>query len=83
MPLLFPASGDTIDPCPMSSDSSVLMVNVQVALHLTEPELGALIGVTKRTIQRWQDGVSPRSTRKKRPSWPIACVPRTLTWPMR
>jgi hypothetical protein len=39
----------------MPSDSSVLMVDVQMALHLSQTELGALIGVTKRTIQRWQD----------------------------
>jgi hypothetical protein len=38
----------------MSSDSSVLMVDVQIALALSQTELGALIGVTKRTIQRWQ-----------------------------
>jgi hypothetical protein len=38
----------------MSSDSSVLMVDVQMALGLSPTELGALIGVTKRTIQRWQ-----------------------------
>ena len=39
----------------MPSDSAALLVHVQMALGLTQKQLGALIGRTKRTIQRWQD----------------------------
>ncbi len=38
----------------MPSDSGTLLVHVQMALGLTQKELGALVGRTKRTIQRWQ-----------------------------
>jgi hypothetical protein len=38
----------------MSSDSAKLFVHIQVALQLSQKDLGALIGRTKRTIQRWQ-----------------------------
>jgi transcriptional regulator with XRE-family HTH domain len=37
-----------------SSDSAALLVRIQVALGLTQEELGELIGHSKRTIQRWQ-----------------------------
>jgi hypothetical protein len=32
-----------------------LMVHAQMALQLTQRELGALVGRDRRTIQRWQD----------------------------
>ncbi|HEY3816949.1 MAG TPA: hypothetical protein VGL81_07260 [Polyangiaceae bacterium] len=38
----------------MASESSILLVNIQLALQISQRELGALIGRTKRTIQRWQ-----------------------------
>jgi hypothetical protein len=38
----------------MPFDSATLLVHVQVALQLSQKDLGALIGRTKRTIQRWQ-----------------------------
>jgi hypothetical protein len=39
----------------MPSDSAVLLVHCQMALALTQEELGELLGRTKRTIQRWQE----------------------------
>ncbi|HEX3344214.1 MAG TPA: helix-turn-helix transcriptional regulator [Polyangiaceae bacterium] len=39
----------------MPYTSSVLMVHVQLALGISQRQLGAIVGVTKRTIQRWQD----------------------------
>ncbi len=39
----------------MAGISAKLIVQCQMALGLTQSELGALIGKTKRTIQRWQD----------------------------
>jgi hypothetical protein len=39
----------------MPSDSAALLVHIQIALGLSQKELGALVGRTKRTIQRWQD----------------------------
>ena len=40
----------------MAIDSNVLLTHCQLALGVTQKELGDLIGVSKRTIQRWQDG---------------------------
>jgi transcriptional regulator with XRE-family HTH domain len=40
----------------MPSDSAALLVHCQVALGLTQEELGDLLGRNRRTIQRWQDG---------------------------
>jgi transcriptional regulator with XRE-family HTH domain len=37
-----------------SSDPAALFVHIQMALGLTQEELGDLVGHTKRTIQRWQ-----------------------------
>ena len=42
------------EPAIMPMDSATLLVNIQVALGLSQRELGAIIGKTKRTIQRWQ-----------------------------
>ena len=39
----------------MSTESALLMVHCQVALGLTQKELGALVRRDRRTIQRWQD----------------------------
>jgi len=39
----------------MAIDSNVLLTHCQLALGVTQKELGDLIGVSKRTIQRWQD----------------------------
>jgi transcriptional regulator with XRE-family HTH domain len=38
----------------MPADSAALLVRCQIALGLTQEELGELLGRTKRTIQRWQ-----------------------------
>ena len=35
--------------------SATLFVLVQVALKLTQKQLGQMLGVDRRTIQRWQD----------------------------
>lgn len=40
----------------MAADSAKLMVLCQVALGLTQRELGDLLGKDRRTIQRWQSG---------------------------
>jgi transcriptional regulator with XRE-family HTH domain len=39
----------------MPSDSAALLIHCQVALGLTQEELGDLLGKNRRTIQRWQD----------------------------
>jgi hypothetical protein len=39
----------------MSTDSARLMVHCQMALKLSQKELGAIVGKDRRTIQRWQD----------------------------
>ena len=39
----------------MPSDSAALLVHCQVALGLTQEELGDLLGRNRRTIQRWQE----------------------------
>jgi transcriptional regulator with XRE-family HTH domain len=39
----------------MPTDSAALLVHCQIALRLTQEQLGELLGRTKRTIQRWQD----------------------------
>jgi transcriptional regulator with XRE-family HTH domain len=39
----------------MAIDSGKMLTQCQFALHLTQEELADLIGVSKRTIQRWQD----------------------------
>lgn len=39
----------------MPTDSATLVVQCQLALGLTQKELGALLGKDRRTIQRWQD----------------------------
>lgn len=44
---------------PMATLSAKLIVQCQVALGLTQKELGDLVGKTKRTIQRWQDHGAP------------------------
>ncbi len=38
----------------MPMDPAALLVHIQLALGLSQQGLGALIGRTKRTIQRWQ-----------------------------
>ena len=38
----------------MPADSAALLVRCQIALGLTQEELGELLGRNKRTIQRWQ-----------------------------
>ena len=44
----------------MPIDSSVLLVNCQMALGIDQQEFAAFLGVDRRTIQRWQDkGFSP------------------------
>lgn len=41
-------------------DSSALLVQCQMALRLTQKELGELLGRNRRTIQRWQEsGFAP------------------------
>jgi transcriptional regulator with XRE-family HTH domain len=40
----------------MPSDSATLVLHCRFALELTQKELGALLGVNRRTIQRWQRG---------------------------
>jgi transcriptional regulator with XRE-family HTH domain len=40
----------------MTVDAEGLMVHCQFALKLTQAQLGELVGVHKRTIQRWQQG---------------------------
>jgi transcriptional regulator with XRE-family HTH domain len=39
----------------MPADSAGLLVHCQMALGMTQEELGDLLGRTKRTIQRWQE----------------------------
>ncbi len=39
----------------MSAGSGALLTHSQLALGLTQQELGDLLGRNKRTIQRWQD----------------------------
>lgn len=39
----------------MPAESAALLVHCQMALGLTQRELGDLLGMNKRTIQRWQD----------------------------
>ncbi len=39
----------------MPEDPGTLFVECQMALQLTQEELGKLVGRTKRTMQRWQD----------------------------
>jgi phage terminase Nu1 subunit (DNA packaging protein) len=43
----------------MPTDPAALLVHIQLALGLSQQELGALIGRTKRTIQRWQGNGTP------------------------
>jgi len=44
----------------MPADSGALLIHCQMALGLTQQGLGDLLGMTKRTIQRWQDrGFAP------------------------
>jgi hypothetical protein len=39
----------------MAADSAALLVHCQIALGLTQEELGDLLGRNRRTIQRWQE----------------------------
>jgi transcriptional regulator with XRE-family HTH domain len=39
----------------MPADSAALLVHCQIALGLTQEELGDLLGMNRRTIQRWQE----------------------------
>jgi transcriptional regulator with XRE-family HTH domain len=39
----------------MPDDSADLLVHCQVALRLSQEELGELLGKNRRTIQRWQE----------------------------
>lgn len=39
----------------MPSDSAALLVQCQIALGLTQEELGDVLGRNRRTVQRWQD----------------------------
>jgi hypothetical protein len=39
----------------MPADSAALLVHCQMALGLTQDQLGDLLGRNKRTIQRWQE----------------------------
>jgi hypothetical protein len=39
----------------MAASSSALLIQCQLALSLTQKELGALVGRDRRTVQRWQD----------------------------
>jgi len=39
----------------MASIDSVLLIQCQMALGLTQQKLGDLLGHTKRTVQRWED----------------------------
>jgi transcriptional regulator with XRE-family HTH domain len=39
----------------MPADSAALLIHCQIALGLSQEELGELLDRTKRTIQRWQD----------------------------
>jgi len=43
----------------MPTNPAALLVHVQFALGLSQQGLGALIGRTKRTIQRWQGHGTP------------------------
>ena len=44
----------------MSKSSAALVVHCQIALGLTQKTLGSLLGVDRRTVQRWQDrGFAP------------------------
>jgi transcriptional regulator with XRE-family HTH domain len=40
----------------MPHDTATLMTLIQISLGISQREMGDLVGVTKRTIQRWQDG---------------------------
>jgi transcriptional regulator with XRE-family HTH domain len=42
----------------MPMDSAALLVHCQIALGLSQKELGDLVGRDRRTIQRWQKGGS-------------------------
>src|SRR5450631_2773617 len=50
-----PRARDIWQPITMAIDSGKMLTQCQFALHLTQEELADLIGVSKRTIQRWQD----------------------------
>jgi|SRR5580658_4353725 hypothetical protein len=39
----------------MAAGSAALLVHCQLALDLTQKELGALLGRDRRTVQRWQE----------------------------
>ena len=39
-------------------DTKGLIVEIQHALGISQTELGEIVGVNKRTIQRWQEGFS-------------------------
>jgi transcriptional regulator with XRE-family HTH domain len=39
----------------MPTESAALLVHCQIALGLTQKELGELLGRNRRTIQRWQE----------------------------
>jgi transcriptional regulator with XRE-family HTH domain len=39
----------------MPSDSAALLIQCQIALGLTQEELGDVLGRNRRTVQRWQD----------------------------
>lgn len=39
----------------MPKDSATLIVECQMALGISQTELGALVGKNRRTISRWQD----------------------------
>jgi transcriptional regulator with XRE-family HTH domain len=39
----------------MPTESASLLIRCQMALGLTQEELGDLLGRNRRTIQRWQD----------------------------
>ena len=38
----------------MPADSAALLVHCQIALGLTQEQFGELLGITRRTVQRWQ-----------------------------
>jgi len=40
---------------PMATDSATLIIQCQIALQITQKQLGDLVGRDRRTIQRWQD----------------------------
>jgi transcriptional regulator with XRE-family HTH domain len=39
----------------MPDDSAALLIHCQLALRLSQEELGELVGKNRRTIQRWQE----------------------------